>query len=516
MTEKKLMYTDQPKPRVTFSLVMGVLMAVLGAAFQYGYNIASLNAPTEEIQFNFYPCKHNITNETKECVDDLKDQRTFYYSIITAAFPAAGCIGSLMVSSVVGRFGRKNGLMVNNLFSLLAAIFMGISKPINVFWTILVGRVFIGIFAGLATGLVPMYISELSPKEWRGAIGVLNQLLITIGILVAQILGLDTVLGGADTWHILLALTFLPSLLQLLSYALMPKSPRYLLLDLNQEDNARNELVKLRGTDNVSAEMDEMRSEGEQAAETKVMSLMQVIGEKSVRWQLITIVVMMVAQQLSGINAVFFYTNRIFGAAGIPKGSAQDMASIWVGTVNVLLTVVSVVVIERVGRKKLIVFGFGSMILSCIALTVVLKMLESVPEGESNGSLGHLSIGLVIFYIVGFAVGPGPIPWILTAELFTQEARPAATMLGCVVNWACNFIIGISFPSVQEVTGAYVFLIFMAVCVLATVYLQVVMPETKGKTFNDINQMFAKRNGIHVQNYNDQSVLKPINNRDDL
>merc|ERR1719354_329827 len=335
--------------------------------------------------------------------------------------------------------------------------------------------------------------------EWRGAIGVLNQLLITIGILVAQILGLDTVLGGADTWHILLALTFLPSLLH-----------------LNQEDNARNELVKLRGTDNVSAEMDEMRSEGEQAAETKVMSLMQVIGEKSVRWQLITIVVMMVAQQLSGINAVFFYTNRIFGAAGIPKGSAQDMASIWVGTVNVLLTVVSVVVIERVGRKKLIVFGFGSMILSCIALTVVLKMLESVPEGESNGSLGHLSIGLVIFYIVGFAVGPGPIPWILTAELFTQEARPAATMLGCVVNWACNFIIGIPFPSVQEVTGAYVFLIFMAVCVLATVYLQVVMPETKGKTFNDINQMFAKRNGIHVQNYNDQSVLKPINNRDDL
>merc|ERR1712096_65736 len=108
----------------------------------------------------------------------------------------------------------------------------------------------------------------------------------------------------------------------------------------NQEDNARNELVKLRGTDNVSSEMDE-RAEGEQAAETKVMSLMQVINEKSVRW-LITIVVMMIAQQLSGINAVFFYTNRIFNAAGIPKGSPQDNASIAVGAVNVLLTVVSV------------------------------------------------------------------------------------------------------------------------------------------------------------------------------
>lgn len=403
--------------------------------------------------------------------------------------------------------------MVNNVISLVAAVFFVLSKYVGSFNLLIIGRGFIGLFAGLATGIVPMYISEISPKEWRGAIGVLNQLLITIGILIAQVFGLRVILGSEDMWPLLFGFTFLPSLVQSLSFFFMPRSPRYLLIDLHQEDAARNQLVKLRGYDDVSADMDEMRAEAEASRKTQALSIFQLIGERSCRWQLITVIAMMVAQQLSGINAVFFYANKIFELAGIPPGNPQDLAAIAVGAVNVIMTIVSVVLIERAGRKRLLVWGFGAMIFWCLALTVVLNLLLSFAKDKY---LPYISIGCVIGYIVGFAVGPGPVPWLITAEFFTQEARPAATMIACVFNWVCNFIIGISFPAIAKGLGAYSFLLFMAVCVTITVYLYFVMPETRNKTFGEISAMFAKRNGVTVNSGDEQSVpLKQMNSRQD-
>lgn len=515
MAEKSLVnnYGEQ-KPKATASLVTGVTMAVVGSAFQYGYNIAVMNAPTDEITGFFFPCNKSVDPDADNCSEPYVKNM---YALAVSAFPLAGMIGSLMVAAVVNKFGRRGGLLLNNVISLLSAICFAMAKYVNVFPLLIVGRVFIGIFAGLATGIVPMYISEISPKEWRGAIGVLNQLLITIGILVAQVLGLGSLLGGDNSWPILFALTFLPSLLQTVCIPFMPRSPRFLLLDCHQEDSARNVLVKLRGYDDVSGEMEEMRSEAESASKTKPLSVMQLFNERSVRWQLITIVLMMMAQQLSGINAVFFYTNIIFTAAGIPKGNPQDLASVAVGVVNVLMTIVSVAIIEKAGRKKLLVYGFGAMIFWCLMLTIVLTILLGYEKGENPGVLPYLSIACVIGYIIGFAVGPGPIPWLITAELFTQAARPSATMIACVVNWMCNFIIGISFPSIANATGAYVFLIFMGVCVAITVYLQIFMPETRGKTFREINSLFAARNGVVTDMPDDsQNVpLKPMNSRSD-
>jgi len=447
MAEKSLV-SDQ-KPQVTFSLVAGVSMAVCGSAFQYGYNVAVMNAPKEEIQDFFFNCNEteNLQGSSTDCSEAYQLYRDNMYAVAVSAFAFAGMVGAFTVGPVVNKFGRRGGLMFNNILSVIAAACLALSKYVNSFELIVVGRIFIGLFSGLETGIVPMYITEIAPKEWRGAIGVLHQLLITIGILVAQIFGLGSILGNSHNWPFLFALTCVPSLIQTLSYPLMPRSPRYLLIDLHQEDQARNELVKLRGTGDVSAEIDEMRAEAEEQSNTKVLSISQLLHEKSIRWQLITILAMMVAQQLSGINAVFFYTNTIFSKAGIPEGNPQDMASIAVGAVNVLMTIISVGVIEKVGRKKLVVWGFGTMIFWCLVLTIILNILVSVDMTEMTW-LPYLSIGCVIGYIIGFAIGPGPIPWILTGEMFTQEARPPAAMLACGVNWICNFMIGIGFPAV--------------------------------------------------------------------
>jgi len=500
------------KRTATFSLIIGVVMSVIGSSFQYGYNIAVMNAPKSDIQDFFFDCNSTENfdpNEKDNCSVSYKNYRDNMYAVAVAVFAFSGMVGSLLVGAFVNKFGRRGGLLVNNVFSLLGAIFLGVSKTANSFALIIIGRFFIGVFSGLATGLIPMYIGEISPKEWRGAIGITNQLLITIGILVAQVFGLEQLLGTPDLWPVMFALTFIPSLLQSIAIPFMPKSPRYLLIDLKQEDAARNELVKLRGVGDVSAEMDEMREEAEAESQTQAMSIGQLINERSVRWQLITILAMMVAQQLSGINAVFFYTNTIFDRAGIPKGNPQGLAAVGVGTVNVLMTVVAAGIIERVGRKKLLVYGFGAMVFWCLVLTIILNLLIGLTADGSTHWLSYLSIICVIGYIVGFAVGPGPIPWIMNAEFFTQAARPPATMLSCVANWTCNFLIGIGFPAVANAAGPYVFLGFMIVSLLITIYLQIVMPETKNKTFAEINALFAKRNGIIIQE-GEKVALNPV------
>merc|ERR1739838_828207 len=485
-------------PKATGSLIIGVAMAVIGSAFQFGYNIAVFNAPADEVLDFFYPCvgsENNYTygtldNGTWTCDPTFNTHRNLMLSAAVAIFALTGMMGAFMVGPVVNRFGRKGGLLMNNGISLAAALCLGLSKTVNSYWLLILGRAIIGIFAGLATGIVPMYISEISPKQWRGAIGVLNQLLITVGILVAQIAGLGSLLGNQESWPILFALTFLPSLMQTITYPFMPASPRFLLIDCNKPEEAKKVLRKLRGSNDVEDEMQEMLAEAEAASNTEVMSVRQILTNRANKWQLIVTLCTMFAQQLSGINAVFFYANKIFGLAGIPEGNPQDLASVCVGTVNV-------------GRKMLMVGGFASMVVSCAILTVILNVLESKTPADllELPWLPYMSLSCVIIYIIGFAVGPGPVPWIITTELFTQEARPAATQLSCGANWTANFVIGILFPVVISTIGPYVFLIFMAVCATITVFLWFFMPETQGKTFGEISELFARRNGVRLNDF---------------
>merc|ERR1739838_558288 len=266
-TREYTMRTTEPK--ATGPLIIGVAMAVIGSAFQFGYNIAVFNAPADEVLDFFYPCvgsENNYTygtldNGTWTCDPTFNTHRNLMLSAAVAIFALTGMMGAFMVGPVVNRFGRKGGLLMNNGISLAAALCLGLSKTVNSYWLLILG---------LATGIVPMYISEISPKQWRGAIGVLNQLLITVGILVAQIAGLGSLLGNQESWPILFALTFLPSLMQTITYPFMPASPRFLLIDCNKPEEAN-------------------------------------------KWLLIVTLCTMFAQQLSGINAVFFYANKIFG-----------------------------------------------------------------------------------------------------------------------------------------------------------------------------------------------------------
>ncbi|XP_036067000.1 solute carrier family 2, facilitated glucose transporter member 7 isoform X3 [Oryzias melastigma] len=199
--------------------------------------------------------------------------------------------------------GRKGTLLFNNIFSIVPAVMMGASEVAKSYEIIIVARFIVGICAGLSSNVVPMYLGELSPKNLRGALGIVPQLFITIGILSAQVLGIRNILGNNEGWPLMLGLTGIPALIELLLLPFFPESPRYMLIQKGDEKKAKKALQRLRGWDDVDAEMTEMRLEDQSERAEGRLTVFSLLSQRSLRWQLISVVVMNMGQQLSGVNA---------------------------------------------------------------------------------------------------------------------------------------------------------------------------------------------------------------------
>ncbi|KFV42513.1 Solute carrier family 2, facilitated glucose transporter member 5, partial [Tyto alba] len=475
-------------------LALVSLISAFGSSFQYGYNVSVINSPAPYMQ-DFY----NKTYFNRNGVPMDSSFQTLLWSLTVSMYPLGGFFGSLIVWPLVNNCGRKGTLLINNFFSISAAILMGTSELAKTFEVIIFSRIVMGIYAGLASNVVPMFLGEMSPKNLRGAIGIIPQLFITVGILVAQILGLNSILGNAKGWPVLLALTGVPSLIQLLTLPFFPESPRYLLIQKGNEEQARQALQKLRGWVNVDDEIEEMHQEDRSEKEEGHFSVLSLCTFRGLRWQLISIIIMMMGQQLSGVNAIFYYADRIFQSAGVARNNVQYV-TVSIGGINVIMTLLAVFIVESLGRRVLLLAGFGLCSVSCAVLTLALN-LQTVVSWMS-----YLSIICVIVYIIGHAIGASPVPFVMITEMFLQSSRPAAFMVGGSVHWLCNFTVGLVFLYMEAGLGPYSFLIFCAICVLTIVYIFFIVPETKNKTFMEINRIMAKRNKVEIQE--DKEELK--------
>ncbi|NXL70726.1 GTR5 protein, partial [Leptocoma aspasia] len=488
---------------MTLSLALVALISAFGSSFQYGYNVSVINSPAPYMQ-DFY----NKTYLGRTGVPMDSGFQTLLWSLTVSMFPLGGLFGSLMVWPMVNNCGRKGTLLINNLFSIAAAVLMGTSELAKTFEVIILSRVVMGIFAGLASNVVPMFLGEMSPKNLRGAIGVVPQLFITIGILSAQILGLNSILGNAEGWPVLLGLTGIPSMIQLLTLPFFPESPRYLLLQKGNEEQARRALQRLRGCEDVDDEIQEMYQEDRSEKEEGQFSVLSLFTYRGLRWQLISIIVMMGGQQLSGVNGVFYYADRIFESAGVPSNSIQYV-TVSIGAINVIMTGLAVLIVESLGRRILLLAGFVLCSASCAILTLALNLQTTISW------MSYLSIVCVIAYIIGHAIGPSPIPAVMITEMFLQSSRPAAFMVGGSVHWLSNFTVGLVFLYMEAGLGPYSFLIFCAICVGTLLYIFFVVPETKNKTFMEINRIMAKRNKVEVQESKELKDSYPLGRQEE-
>ncbi|XP_043273237.1 solute carrier family 2, facilitated glucose transporter member 1-like isoform X2 [Venturia canescens] len=468
-------------------LLFAIAAAALGSSFQHGYNTGVVNAPQSLIEdWISWTLKNRTISDTNPTgTTPTKGDVTFIWSIAVAIFCVGGMIGGSLVGVIADKLGRKGGLLWINVLVVVAVVLEGFSRMAKSFEMIILGRFIIGINAGCNAGLAPMYLAEISPMHLRGAVGTVYQLVITISILVAQILGMNQLLGTVDHWPLLLCLTIVPAIFQLCTLPLCPESPKYLLLSRGKDMEAQKSLAWLRGTIEVHDEMEDMRAEYESVKLVPRVTLKELFVNPTLRIPLFIAVMVMFAQQFSGINAVMFFSTKIFEMAQL--GESAKSATIGVGAMNVVMTLVSLILVEKAGRKTLMLLGFGGMVIVTSLLTVCLSY------ADVSSAAAYSSIVLVILFVVLFAIGPGSIPWFLVSELFNQSARPPATSVAIAINWSANFLVSVAFLPLQEALGAKVFVIFALLQAGFTFFIWKKVPETKNKTMEEISSMFRQR-----------------------
>ncbi|CAM4628053.1 unnamed protein product [Leuciscus chuanchicus] len=465
------------KQQLTWPLMLAVGTAVIGS-LQFGYNTGVINAPQNVIE-KFY----NETWLARYAEIIPRTTMTTLWSLSVAIFSVGGIVGSFSVGLFVNRFGRKNSMLMANALAFIAAALMGFSKIAASWEMLIIGRFVVGLYSGLTTGFVPMYVGEVAPTALRGALGTLHQLGIVIGILMAQIFGMDVIMGNDTMWPFLLGFTFIPALLQCCLLPICPESPRFLLIIRNEENKAKTVLKKLRGTTDVGADMQEMKEESRKMMREKKVTIPELFRSPLYRQPMLICIMLQLSQQLSGINAVFYYSTKIFQKAGVEQ---PVYATIGAGVVNTAFTVVSLFVVERAGRRSLHLLGLLGMAGSAVLMTIALALLEKVPW------MSYISIVAIFGFVAFFEIGPGPIPWFIVAELFSQGPRPSAFAVAGFCNWTANFIVGMCFQYVEELCGPYVFIIFTIFLLGFFVFTFFKVPETKGRTFDEISAGFRQ------------------------
>ncbi|XP_043261915.1 glucose transporter type 1 isoform X1 [Colletes gigas] len=473
---------------LTLFLSYAILAAVLGM-LQFGYNTGVINAPEVNIE-NFM--KDVYKDRYGEDISD--DSVKKLYSVAVSIFAIGGMLGGFSGGIIANRFGRKGGLLLNNVLGIVGACLMGCTKIAHSYEMLFFGRFIIGVNCGLNTSLVPMYISEIAPLNLRGGLGTVNQLAVTVGLLVSQVLGIEQILGTNEGWPVLLGLAICPAILQLLLLPVCPESPRYLLITKQWEEEARKALRRLRASNQVEEDIEEMRAEERaQQAESRI-SMTELICSPTLRAPLVIGVVMQLSQQLSGINAVFYYSTNLFTSSGLTEESAK-FATIGIGAIMVCMTLVSIPLMDRTGRRTLHLYGLGGMFIFSIFITISFLIKEFFGYvQEMIDWMSYLSVVSTLSFVVFFAVGPGSIPWMITAELFSQGPRPAAMSIAVLVNWMANFLVGIGFPSMKSCLENYTFLPFSAFLAIFWIFTYKKVPETKNKTFEEILALFRHGN----------------------
>ncbi|XP_078522153.1 solute carrier family 2, facilitated glucose transporter member 11-like [Lissotriton helveticus] len=484
--EKQPLMTAPEKPsRVpTRNLLLAVFAVGIGGTFQYGYNSSVINAPTVYIQ--------KFINETfaDRYQKDLDENTlTLIWSVIVSIFTLGVLVGANVGGALAVKLGRKGALLMNNSIALLATGFMGIAYPSGMFEFLIIGRFLLGINAGIGLVVQTLYLGEIAPKNLRGSMVLGCSIFATLGIITGQIIGLRELLGGEEYWPILVCTSGVPAIIQLLVLPWFPESPRYLLINRNEETKCIKALKTFHGSVNDQPEWDDIKKEMNALNGEKTKTIWEMFTDPSIKWQLIAAFVLNAACQLSGANAIYYYATYIFSNAGLPEQNIP-YAAVGAGASEFIAVITCSILIEYTGRRILIIGGYTLMAFWCLVATVTL-IFQDV-----SSWIPYLSMTAIFAYIVSFGLGPGGVTATLMAELFTQPSRPAALVIGASVSGISSFIIGMLMPFIVNGLTHYCFLVFFVECSLAATFIFFIIPETKNKSFLEIKDKFQHLNRI--------------------
>ncbi|KAG2762940.1 hypothetical protein PC129_g23416 [Phytophthora cactorum] len=413
------------------------------------------------------------------------------WTMAVSAWILGGMIGALVIGRFSNKFGRKRIMMSNCLFMIAGATVQASASSI---WMFIGGRVISGFASGGATAVIPGFISEISPPSLRNSLGVGFQVAITVGNLLVAITFFfaDTSSGWRFIagFPILLAILFL-----VLASFVMVESPTWLLM-VGEQQLAERELARLFGEENVylaktwikhdhpvppvasGCEFTAPSTNLSATAAPKASDLTKLFSPMLIR-QLLTAIGVAAAQQLTGINAVFFYSSSLFEQAGI---SDDRIGIVAVNFVNVLPTIFCGMLAARLGNRKLILYGLMGMFLSAVGITV--SLVASLPA---------LAIVFTACYVTTFGSSLGSLAWVVMADLFPDDIRAMGNSVCVGCSWLCNLAVGLGYPYIAAALVNFSFTPFMCTVTLSFLFVYMVVPETSGKTIQEIQDEFTAR-----------------------
>nr|CAD7462898.1 unnamed protein product [Timema tahoe] len=399
-------------------------------------------------------------------------------SWVASLAPLGALLGALPAGRLADYWGRKSVLLAMTGPFLLGWVLILMHQSMVVL--LYVARFTSGVAVGAVTVVISLYNCEVAEDRVRGTVGAYLQLMITVGILWAYVLG-----AFLDYYWLSLVSCAVPVIF-FFSFLFMPESSLFLITRGRDEDAERS-LKWLRGDHDVRPEMDRLR-------ELLSRSSSGSVGKMSWRGPtgraVVITIGLMAFQQLSGINAVIFYSERIFEDAG--STLSPSLSTIIVGVVQVLATYASSVLVDRTGRRVLLLLSDTAMAVCLLVLSVYFFIRERHPDHVTF--IAWLPLASVVVYIVLFSLGFGPLPWFMIAEIVPAEVKGVVSAVAVCVNWALVFVVTKAFgPMVEQLGAPVTFILFCAVCSTGTAFVALFVPETKGKSLSEIQSWLERR-----------------------
>lgn len=426
----------------------------------------------------------------------IDDESWSWVGSSTTLGGAAVCV---LIGTIINMFGRKLTML-------------GLVVPFVIGWSLvtwassvtmlLIGRVLLGISGGAFCVTAPTYTGEIAQKEIRGSLGSYFQLMLTVGILFVYVLG-----SGVNLFTLNIVCLVIPLVFGAV-FVFMPETPLYL-ISRGRDEDAIKSLRWLRGNGyDYSEELAELQAEHAEKVAAKT-SLMSALMRKASVKALGISFGLMFFQQMSGINAVIFYTGDIFKDAN--TGIEPSVATIIVGVMQVIATFIASLVVDKLGRRILLLMSISVMAICTILLGVFFFLKQGDPA--SVESLGWLPIVSLSLFIVMFSLGFGPIPWMMIGELFAPDAKGVAASMAGAFNWVLAFVVTKTFGNIRDAIGAgETFFLFSGMSIIGVVFVFFAVPETKGKSLTDIQKMLAGEPLSDGESVPVQSVVKSEEN----
>jgi sugar porter (SP) family MFS transporter len=399
--------------------------------------------------------------------------------IVVSSVLLGSLVGAAIGGILADRLGRRKLLIVTAIVFGCGAIGAALAPGTA---TLVTARLVAGMAIGIASFVAPLYISEIAPVAIRGKLVSINQVALTSGIVISYLI--DYAFAGSQAWRWMFAMAVVPAAAFGTGLIFIPNSPRWLVAR-GHPDQARAVLKQIRSSDQVEGELHQI---GQSVAQQK--GTWSELLSPLLRSAMIVGVGLAIAQQVTGINTVIYYAPTILKFAGMSSAPAAILASVGVGIVNVVLTLVAMQLIDRVGRRPLLLVSLAGMAVSLF----VLGLAFSLPQFSS--SLAWVAIGSLMVYVGSFAVGLGPVFWLILSEIYPLGIRGRAMSVGTIANWGANLIVALSFLTLTQVLGKpATFWLYGVVTIAAWLFAFFLVPETKGKTLEQIEAHF--RAGKH-------------------